>query len=366
MGSGPARVILLTDGIRGHEHQSLGIARWLERLCGAEVQRVPVPRLTGAGRFLRLKLQGRLLPHASPKWAKAWLKGAGLSPEGLNGGPDALFIAAGSSAAPFCLAGARVASARSAIVMTPSVLGTGPFDFAIVPEHDHPAPAANLMTTLGAPNHIYPPDLRAATEKTFPSLRKFPPKVIALLIGGSDANYELGPDWVRAVLPPLRAAAEAQGTMLLVTTSRRTGPEADGAVEAVLGGSPALGYLVLASREPDNNPIPAMLGAATHVLVTEDSVSMASEAATAGFRAGLLRVGRRRGPLVGLRGFFGGGTARFDALFEALAKRGLLQDLGQEPDFRAFLAPAEARTSEPFSEAKRAAEWILTRWEERR
>ena len=31
----PERIILLNDGIRGHRHQALGIAQWLERLAEA-------------------------------------------------------------------------------------------------------------------------------------------------------------------------------------------------------------------------------------------------------------------------------------------------------------------------------------------
>jgi hypothetical protein len=244
--------------------------------------------------------------------------------------------------------------------MTPSVLGTRPFDFAIVPEHDHPDGGANVLVTLGAPNHIYIPELRAEAEKLFAPLRPLPDKVIALLLGGSDANYELDADWVRSILPRLRGAAEKQGAAILVTTSRRTGREADNAVEEVLGGTAR--YMLLASRSGDN-PIPAMLGAATHVLVTEDSVSMASEAATAGFKVGLLRVGRRGGAAVRLREAIGGGAPRFDAMFAAMERRGLIDDLGAEPDFDSFLVPDERRTDVPFCEAERAAKWILGRWE---
>ncbi len=361
--SGPRRVVLVSDGIRGHRHQSLGVARWLERLYGAEVSEVEVSRLAGFRRFLQLKLRARRLVGASPDGALRWLRSSSFG-EIPAAGADTLFIAAGSSAAPFCLALAGVTGGRAAILMTPSVLGIQPFDFAIVPEHDHPRPAENLFITLGAPNHIDRSELQSEAERLFAPLGPFPEKVIALLLGGSDANYNLDESWARSVLPDLREAAESEGAALLVTSSRRTGAAVDSVVEEVLRGSPATRYLLLASRSPDN-PIPAMLGAATHVLVTEDSVSMASEAVTAGFKIGLLRVGRQRGPLVKVRHALGGGTARFDALFDALADRGFLDDLGAEPDFTSFLAMPEGRTAgEPFNEAKRAAEWILNRWED--
>ena len=125
--------------------------------------------------------------------------------------------------------------------------------------------------------------------------------------------------------------------------------------------SPATRYLLLASRSQEN-PVPAMLGAATHVIVTEDSVSMASEAATAGFRVGLLRVEKKQSPLTKLRRHLGGGTVKFDALFTEMAARGLVDDLGTTPDFDSFLATEARKTDVPFNEAKRAAEWILSRW----
>ena len=63
-----------------------------------------------------------------------------------------------------------------------------------------------------------------------------------------------------------------------------------------------------------------------------------------------------------IRNLLGGGAVRFDALFEEMAERGLVDDLGAAPDFDAFLAPEVRKTDVPFNEAKRAAEWILSRW----
>ena len=77
--AGPKRVVLLVDNTRGHFHQSQGIARWLERLCGAEIHEIRVPILTGVKRFLVLKMQGRSLDSASPEEAREWLKKAGFS-----------------------------------------------------------------------------------------------------------------------------------------------------------------------------------------------------------------------------------------------------------------------------------------------
>ena len=363
--TGPGRVVLFADETRGHNHQSLGVARWIERLCGAEIYEIRVPSFSGLQRLRILKQQARHLGSASAAEIKEWLKTTGFALEThadiLSDKTDTLYIATGNSSSPFCLALSRLFNGRSAVIVTPTALDTRLFDFAIVPLHDHPAPADNLITTLGAPNHIYYPELQAAAAEAFAPLQPFPKKVIALLLGGSDANYELTPGWVRSVLPSLREAAEKQGAALLVTTSRRTGAEADAAVESVLKGSSATRYLLLASRSPEN-PVPAMLGAATHVLVTEDSVSMASEAATAGFRVGLIRVDRKQSPLTKLRRHLGGGTAKFDALFAEMAARGFVEDLGATPDFEAFLTPETCRTEVPFDEAKRAAEWIISRW----
>ena len=363
--TGPGRVVILTEGTRGHYHQVLGIARWLERLCGTEICEMAVPLFSGLKRFRLLKMQARNLGSASMEETKEWLRETGCVIEDyadiLSGKEKILFLSAGSSAAPFCLALAKVCHGRSAVTMTPSVLGTAPFDFAIVPEHDHPIPADNLLLTLGAPNHIYVPDLQALGEKFFAPMKPFPNKVVALLLGGGDANYEITSSWARSVLPSLCKAVEKQGAALLVTTSRRTGAEVDGVVESILGSCPAVRYLLLASRSGEN-PVPAMLGVATHVLATEDSVSMVSEAATAGFKVGLLRVGRKKNPMAEVRNLSGGGAARFDAFFATMAIKGFVQDLGIPPYFSEFLSTKACRTDVPFNEAKRAAEWIADRW----
>ena len=345
-------VVIVSDNIRGHYHQSLGVAEWISRLCQAEVdETVKIPDISGLQKYLKLKLSGRKIPQKSPEFSKRWLKSFGISYKRFY--PNTLFISAGSSAAPFCLALAKATNNKSAVIMTPSMFGTKPFDYAIIPEHDaHDPHDPKVLTTLGAPNHINSQLVQKAAE-TFFGHRNFKPKVVSVLIGGSDSNYMPDAKWADKILGVLSQFREVT---VLITTSRRTPEEVENKVEEIFSSCPSIGYMLILSRNPKVNAVTSILGAATHVLATEDSVSMVSEAVTAGFKVGLLRVPRITGPIKKALGY---GTQRFDEMFEKMKERGLIEDLGNEPDFDKFLEPDEQKHNQDFNEAKRAAEWIL-------
>ena len=351
------KIIILTDGIRGHYHQSLGIANWLKRLSNAEVETVSVPKFKGVKRFLYLKIFAGFIKFNALKW----LELVNFSYKDLKAD---LFISAGSSAAPFCLALAKVYNAKSCVVMTPSVLGVKPFDFAIIPEHDNKNLNLNnalIIKTLGAPNHIYKPELKAQAEKFFSNLKFNSHKIIAVLLGGSDANYKVNINWAERVINKLLNAAEACNAELLITTSRRTGRQVDDKINAIINiinNKNFVKYFLPASKYPDVNPVPAMLGLATHVIATEDSVSMTSEAVTAGFKVGLLRTDKQGGLLSRIKNLLGYGTSRFDKLFDKFIERGMVIDLGQG-DFEKFIKPEMQLNDKNFNEAERAARFIL-------
>ena len=354
------KVIILSDGIRGHYHQSLGIANWLSRLSNAEVVTINVPKFAGFKRFLYFKIFARLLKLKLKSFAAKWLELVNFNYEAVDADANTLFISAGSSAAPFCLALAKVFNAKSCVVMTPSVLGVKCFDFAIVPEHDNKNLNLNnkILLTLGAPNHIYKPDLKAQAAEFFKDVKFSSPKIIAVLVGGSDANYDVNINWAERIFDSLIKIAEACGAELLITTSRRTGKEVDDKIEAIINKKKFVKYFLAASREPDVNPVPAMLGIANYVIATEDSISMCSEAVTAGFKVGLLRTDKKRGLLAKLKNLLGYGTARFDKLFNKFINRGRIIDLGAG-NFEDFIKGDAQLNEDDFNEAKRAAEFIL-------
>ena len=347
-------IVIFSDGIRGHYHQSLGVAQWLERLGGGQLEdTVEVPKFSGLEKLLKLKVRVRGLAVHGEEYSREWLKSAGMDITRFK--PKTLFISAGSSAAPFCLASAKATGSKSAVIMTPSILGTKPFDYAIIPEHDkHDSEDRNILITLGAPNHIYTPELEQAGAEFFADKDFGNNKVVAVLIGGSDANYKPSVAWAEEALGALR---HVEGIKLLITTSRRTGKALDDKIEEMFSDADSLGYMLILAKNPHVNALTAMMGRAAHVLVTEDSVSMVSEAVTAGFRVGLLRVPRSSDAV---KKFFGSGPKRFDDMFEKMRQRNLLVDLGKTPDFRNFLHEPEQKHHQDFNEAKRAAEWILT------
>lgn len=383
MGRGPDKIIILSDGIRGHLHQSRGVANCLHQLAGGAVSVHEVPRLKGVHRFRMLKIGGRFLPRGKESDLLSWLEetgGRSLLQEvrkeiGETSPEKVLFLSAGSSAAPFCLSLARLMGARCAAIMTPAVLGTEPFDFAIVPEHDHPDPAPNLLVTLGAPNHIVPQFLQSHAgelEQRYPanSERRW-----ALLLGGDDGNYRISPEWIRCWVPPLLEQAAREKADLYITTSRRTSPAAEEVLRGVAEGEECVRMLLLASKDP-SNPVPGMLGLCDKILCTDDSVSMVSEAVTAGRDVALLRVERKRGlrsslnrlteSLVAaglLKPEILSGPPRFDRFFARLAEKGYLTEFETPKQLGPFLQRRDTAGDRPlFDEARRAAEWLMERW----
>ncbi len=186
-------------------------------------------------------------------------------------------------------------------------------------------------------------------------VRMFPPakeERWAILIGGDDVNYALSPSWVRKNIPLLLDQAEMSGADVYITTSRRTSHAAEEAIISVVRGKKSVRALILASRE-DWNPVPGMLGLCGKIFCTEDSVSMISEAFTAGCEVEILRVERRRG----IRALLQDVTRR-------LVSKGTLSRkfLWGVPRFDVMIDSLKEIDENDFNEARRAAMWMIEEW----
>jgi mitochondrial fission protein ELM1 len=389
-GAGLRLVVVLSDGIRGHINQSRGVAAWLAKRSGAEVIEMDVPLSRGIKRLKIRRAAGKLL-DGGRKNAREWLQFAGgenlvralgqvLLQRGIREGDESLLIlSAGSMPAFYNLALASIWRCARACIMVPSLIGTDLFDFAIVPEHDFPGGAPNVLVTAGAPNMVVREELGPAGAAL---LRDFPPAREhrwGILVGGDDKNYRVSSAWTHRQIGKIFHEAEQSDVDLYLTTSRRTSPEAESAIRRMAATCPNVRFMLFASSD-ESNPVPAILGACDEVFVTDDSVNMVSEAATAGHRVVLVRAERAGALRVSLQkataamvsaGLLPGrvlwGAPRFDQTFKSFQRMGLLIDFKDWIHERrrgklGEIAPLEDDPpfgEEGFNEARRAADWII-------
>lgn len=154
------------------------------------------------------------------------------------------------------------------------------------------------------------------------------------MVGGASAAFDLPPPAHAAELADrIAKAVSAANGALLLTYSRRTPEAAKAAMTERLSALP--GWIW--DGEGDN-PLFAMLDSADHILVTEDSANMATEAASTGKPVHILPMVAKKAP------------GKFARLHADLQARGAARP------FDGSLAPW---AYEPLNETERAARAVL-------
>lgn len=266
MAAGPAPKLtidslwVLDDGRAGHLAQSLGVAEALG-IGDPEVVR------------LRPRFKGRLAGLLPMKWAF----------ESLPEGPyPQVAVATGTR-------GGRVLKwlkGRQPGLFAVQVLGAGnvkDYDVVVMPVHDRPRRADNVCLTTGALSRVNPARLQAEGQRWEKRLGHCPAPRLAVMVGGSSRHARFGAEEAKRLAKELLAAAKASGMSLLVSASRRTGEAVTAALKKQLEGQKDI---PVHFWEPEDitsrdNPYFAYLALAQAVVVTGDSISMISEAATA-------------------------------------------------------------------------------------
>lgn len=286
----PLVVWLVTDQKPGHVSQLLGLLSALEAF-GDEV--------------------GGVEPH--------WIETPYAPADDCR--PPDLIVCAGRTTQKPALTLQRRHGGRSVVLMKPQTL-FGRFDLAVIPEHDQPATRPDVLATRGALNAMQP------------SLGD-PDRGVILLGGPSkhvawnDAHVLHQLDMLKEMFEPIRWT---------LTTSRRT-PESM-LCPLIERQSPS--FRVIPCEQTPPGWVAEKLGDVGHAVVTEDSVSMISEAATAGCVTSVLHVpSATRTPSRVLQGV------------QTMIDHGVVCRLEDRPDF----VPDAT-----LDEASRVARHIITRW----
>ena len=296
----PFRLLILSDGKPGHLNQSIGIAERLAEMV--EVERLIVEvRHKSKLRDDLLRVAMRLLgwaplPGKLVRFTLSWsLTDESFGSLPLEGRFD-LILSTGSSVAPVNLLLGKLLKAPSAVSLRPSPTGIAWFDLVILPKHLWPRiPRGNVFKAIGVPNRITPQRLDALRERLAGEMALLPRRRVGVLLGGEDRYNTISPRTAERLISELKALLEEIDGELTLTTSRRTPPEVEGMVEEAFEGDPRCKVLALVGRgRVIEEAVLKILAISDLVIVTEDSMSMVSEAASSGRRVIILKVDRKR------------------------------------------------------------------------
>ena len=193
-----------------------------------------------------------------------------------------IVISCGASLAGVNRVAALENQAKSIVIMKPAGMPFRLFDMAVIAEHDNPAAGRNVVITRGALNLIDDPYLRASGDKLqehIGALDRTKP-VIGVLFGGDAKKFRLTRAIVTEVAAQLDLAARELDAAMLVTTSRRTASDAQAGIKAAFEHDPRCRFLVIANECNYDFAIGGILDKADIVVISPESISMISEAAS--------------------------------------------------------------------------------------
>lgn len=213
-------------------------------------------------------------------------------------------------------------------------IDTGAFDLVAIPGHDSRR-GPNVVVTQAATNRLGPERMRREKDRWAAVFEPIRQPRVAVLIGGKSRTHDLTPANVDDLIARLGDLARDHG--LMVTLSRRTPPEAASRLRA------ALGDRCYIWDDTGENPFFGMLAWADFAIVTSDSVSMISEAATAGPAVYIYPIE--------------GGSERFDRFHDSLIAKGMI---------RKFTGSLTPFSPPPLDDAGMVADAITARMAARR
>lgn len=211
-----------------------------------------------------------LRPMAPWRWVSARFWPAPLRAVALPElGPGPLIAAGGTAAV---VASALRTRDRPVIQVQHPRMDPARFDLIVVNRHDG-LTGRNVVVTRTALHPVTPERLAAAAALWAPRLAHLPRPLVAVLVGGSNGRFRLDAAVAAQLGGQLAAMIRADRVGLALTPSRRTAPEARAALEAAV--RPLGGWVWDMAGD---NPYFGLLALADAIVVTEDSVSMVSEA----------------------------------------------------------------------------------------
>ena len=211
-------------------------------------------------------------------------------------------------------------------------VGLNNFDLIIVPEHDN-LRGENVISSKGAIHYIT--EVEIEKSKPYLTNKITSNKIVTLILGGPNKYYDFSVEELTKVFNEIKSKFISLEYQVVVVPSMRT-PKTiiDLAAKEFVGH----GYVV---QNIDRNAYLSSLGLAKNIIVTCDSTSMISEAATSGKPIFIAHMKTKKN------------NYRFKKFFQLFREMGITRNLGEK---------IEDWNYNYFNEAERIAKIVKEKW----
>ena len=205
------------------------------------------------------------------------------------------------------------------------------FDLIVVPEHDK-LKGENIITSKGAIHYI----TRSEIEKAKPYLlnKIQNEKIVSLILGGPNKYYNFSNEELTNIFKEIKSSFISQGYKAIIIPSMRTPKRI---IDLAINEFLTDGFVV---NSVDKQAYLSSLAIANNIVVTCDSTSMISEAATSGKPIFVAHMQPKRN------------NYRFKRFYKLFRELGVIKNLGEK---------VENWTYNSFNEAERIAAIIISR-----
>ena len=289
---GKLKALLLTEGMHGMISQVEGMAKALNTEYSHKI--------------VRLSFPWNLIPPKFTPVSDVILADKTYLTEGEA--PSLIISCGRKSVIPSILLKKKNPKIFTIHIQDPKV-GFKNFDAIIAPEHDN-LNGDNVYSSKGAIHYITESEIEKAKPYLINKINS--QKVVSLILGGPNRYYSFDQDQLIQIFNKIKSNFISEGYKVIIIPSMRT-PKA--IIEFAKKEMSSCGHIV---NSVDKQAYLSAYALANYVVVTCDSTSMISEAATSGKPIFVAHMKAKRN------------NYRFKRFFELFKKIGITRDLGEK------------------------------------
>ena len=183
------------------------------------------------------------------------------------------------------------------------------FDAIVAPEHDN-LKGDNIYTSKGAIHYITEAEINKARQYLVNKIKS--EKIVSLILGGPNKYYSFNSDQIISIFNQIKSIFVSNGYKVIIIPSMRTPKET---IDLATREMSSCGHVV---NKVDKQAYLSAYALANYIIVTCDSTSMISEAATSGKPIFIAHMKAKKN------------NYRFKRFFELFKQMGIVRDLGEK------------------------------------